>query len=365
MGSRKNARRIPYGRYTYLLGMPASEQPPVLKVATKFGRIPPKDVTIKRHELEGLASIYVRIYQVPHKTRDRLERWRRHHQRLAASWGMSFWNTRAKDAELGIVPREAGIPPAALNMVSRIAGSGVGRVRSPKSQDDVHRGVAGGGRHKNSKGENRKFVALGAALRTRYTFLPKETKLAVGNEANDSDSTVDFEEEKEQVGMQGSPAVDSGNGDREENNTEGNGEDDPMVPPPSAQSPQNKSRQTSVSVEDEDEEEIEPDHKTDKNNDAPTSLSADQHRHDELEAARDALKDLFIWFQSTSITLDEADPLKEPLTKMSWSAARSFERASRAGRKSASDLNGNRELSEEERAARISARRAMVDEWAF
>lgn len=116
---RASATRVQYGGRTYLVGLPTSEQPPVLRVSTRFTRpvYRAEDVTFSKEDIDGLASVYVRIYQVPEKTRERLETWRRAHRQLVQSWKQPFWNKKAHDEDRGIRVRPAGIPPAALEQL--------------------------------------------------------------------------------------------------------------------------------------------------------------------------------------------------------------------------------------------------------
>lgn len=212
--SRKNATRIPYGRYTYLLGMPASEQPPVLKVATKFSNREPADISITKEELEGFASVYVRIYQVPEKTRERLKRWKRAHIRLVMSWAMPFWNSRADDVRLGITPREAGIPPAARNigLVGASTGGDGGRsdgwaeksgwgkdkASSTSSAASSSRENLGGRFGYKSQPQQRPRTG-DAALNKKFIKRSYNTKAtspeAMKEHSGDSDGTVDYGED--------------------------------------------------------------------------------------------------------------------------------------------------------------------------
>jgi len=80
----------------------------------------------------------------------------------------------------------------------------------------------------------------------------------------------------------------------------------------------------------------------------------------ELEAARECIKDMFVWFQQAAVTVDENDPLKEALMQMSWRAAQGLDRTSQAVRASKDTVNDGKQGSAEEIARRISERRAMV-----
>ena len=112
---KSGAPRVYLGSYSYLPGFPASEQPPVLRVASRLRVLDPSRAHLTETELGGLVSVYHRLYRVPRVTQERLQSWYDWNRELADSWtGLSdFWNTCEEDASLGLEPRPCGIPPAA------------------------------------------------------------------------------------------------------------------------------------------------------------------------------------------------------------------------------------------------------------
>ncbi|KAK3336362.1 hypothetical protein B0T19DRAFT_453696 [Cercophora scortea] len=115
---RATSRKAWVGDILYHLDYPPSEQYSVLRVANKLNS-KDKDlskVIFTKDEIEGFASVYVRLYQVPIKNRARLQTWRDANQRLVREWGTlkGFWNSKQEDSRLGLKPRTPGVPPEAV-----------------------------------------------------------------------------------------------------------------------------------------------------------------------------------------------------------------------------------------------------------
>ncbi|KAK3694220.1 hypothetical protein B0T22DRAFT_476985 [Podospora appendiculata] len=115
---RATSRKAWLGQTLYHLDYPPSEQYCVLRVATKLNS-KGKDlsqINFTKDEIEGFASVYVRLYQVPAKNQVRLQTWRDANQRLVRDWGDlgGFWNSQQGDLQLGWKPRKPGVPPEAV-----------------------------------------------------------------------------------------------------------------------------------------------------------------------------------------------------------------------------------------------------------
>ncbi|KAK0628291.1 hypothetical protein B0T17DRAFT_522375 [Bombardia bombarda] len=118
--AKREATKLYLGKYAYLRGVSLSEQAPVLAVSSKFSKgVDPGNVNISQDQFLGLTSVYVRIYQVPETTRERLTKWYEANEPLVKSYGNTeFWHTRQEDHRLGLAPRPSGIPPGATTVRS-------------------------------------------------------------------------------------------------------------------------------------------------------------------------------------------------------------------------------------------------------
>ncbi|KAK0656241.1 hypothetical protein B0T16DRAFT_487609 [Cercophora newfieldiana] len=279
---RQAVTEVHHGGYVYRLGLSLSEQPPVLRVTSKFAykTETPEAASITKEELLGLASVYHRIYQVPDKSKERLNKWRKAHRRMVESWQMPFWNSRADDQRQGLTPMKPGIPPEAL-------------------------------------GRNRVVQVL---------------------EEDDTDDTVDH---KEIDVDQSSDAVKP----REQT---------PASSPPVQRHPLLPSEVRGP---------VTPSHGG-GDVESPVQVRAasmrPEHLKDELEAARRSIREMFFWFQRAVVTVDDNDPMKESLLRMSQKAAASLDRISQAVQDAHFVANKGEPESAEQLAERIAERRAQL-----
>ncbi|KAK5656402.1 hypothetical protein OQA88_4783 [Cercophora sp. LCS_1] len=301
---RAKATRINHNGYTYLVGMPVSEQPAVLRVTSKFSRpYRVQDVRLTKEELAGLASVYVRIYQVPQITRQRLEEWRDSHQLLVESWKMLFWHKRVQDQKRGFPVRSAGIPPAALEQYQKTLPS---QLELDSEEEEAEEEVD-------------------------------------DDDDSSSDETLDHmdvDDSRNQEDKSASRVTPQFNGLPRVNSLDS--VTAPAPRPAVASLPSGRFSDFAYQ-------------------ETPKIASTlKEHVHKEFEVARDAIKDMFIWFQNTAAALDDRDPLKKALVDMSWSAAKDLDRASRAVKASEELLDEGKTLSVEEMERRLVDRRAVA-----
>lgn len=329
------AARIRHNGHEYLEGLSPSVQPAVLRVTCKFQyNKEPRDVKLTKSEVEGLASVYMRLYSLPDVTRNRIREWLRSNLRLAESWRLDFFNTREQDRQLGIVPRLPGVPVAALTHGRRIGDSGED-VSSPLMRST---GTATRGGQETPSGRPR----------TPRTSRAPDTPptLRNGQETeSDSDVTansVGCEREEPQLNSpKGFSQKTSDPGSNVEANTPGGN----SLERGAAQDDHRNNTPTICNS---------------TKRPVQTVMTQKEHIHGEFEAARDAVKDAFIWFQEAGLTLDDNDPLKKKLNEMSWKTAKYLERASKGVKASRDLLDEGSEVSQEEFDNRVRKRRALV-----
>ncbi|KAK4168752.1 hypothetical protein QBC43DRAFT_330632 [Cladorrhinum sp. PSN259] len=117
---RGKVRRLAFKNWEYEATYPASEQNTVLHITNKL-RVKDlrdlKKVHFEEDRMRAFASVYVRLHQVPDKSRERLEKWIEYHQEMVNGWNLGYFlNSPEDDWSLGLKPRKPGIPPEAVSI---------------------------------------------------------------------------------------------------------------------------------------------------------------------------------------------------------------------------------------------------------